>query len=298
MKKEQYIEKWINGTLSEDEKASFKTSTDFESLEKFSKAALSKTAPEYKVEKELERLLQRRPGKVVRMNWTNSLLKIAAVLLVLIGAGYIFLTNDTPISKETISLAKESFFLPDSSQVILNTHSELKYLKSDWTNERLVELKGEGFFKVSTGSRFEVITESGSVKVLGTEFNVKIRENYFEVVCYEGSVEVESSQEKYTLKRGQMFREINDVITQSQISSSGTPSWIEGESTFLSIPLMQVVGEFERQYNVSLDTEGLDVDQKYTGRFTHNDIDLALQAITTPLNLEYEIIDNHVILRK
>jgi len=298
MKKEDYLAKWINGTLTDDEKALFKATDDYESLEKFSRASLSKSAPEYDVQGQLDQLLDQRPAKTLTINWVSSILKIAAVLLVVFGASYFFLIDRSPIQRETISLAKEPFFLPDSSQVILNTFSEVNYVKANWNSERLVELKGEGFFKVRKGSKFEVATEAGSIRVLGTEFNVKMRANYFEVVCYEGSVEVVSGQKSYTLKPLEVFRKTNGSITQGQVPSVTSPSWIKGESAFSSIPLIQVIEEFERQYNVSIDREGLDLDQKYTGRFTHNDIDLALQAITTPLKLEYQIVDNRVTLNK
>lgn len=298
MEKEDYIAKWINGTLTDEEKNLFQASNEYQSLEKFSKASLSKSAPEYDVQKQLDQLLVQRPAKPLTINWVNSILKIAAVLLVVFGASYFFLIEKSAIERETISLVKESFFLPDSSQVILNTHSEVNYVKANWESSRLVELKGEGFFKVRKGSKFEVATEAGRIKVLGTEFNVKMRTDYFEVVCYEGSVEVVSDQKSYVLKPRQMFRKANGRVTQSQIFYVTSPSWTEEESSFSSTPLIHVIEEFERQYNVSVDWDGLDIDQKYTGRFTHSDIDLALQAITTPLKLEYQIIDNHVILNK
>jgi Fe2+-dicitrate sensor, membrane component len=65
--------------------------------------------------------------------------------------------------------------------VNLNSSSQLSYSKNKWDSKREVTLNGEAFFKVSKGSTFDVITLNGKVSVLGTQFNVKQRENYFEV---------------------------------------------------------------------------------------------------------------------
>ena len=66
-----------------------------------------------------------------------------------------------------------TFKLPDSSTVILNSGSEVKY-SSDFSTQRAIWLQGEAFFKVTknTNSPFVVHTNGFDVKVLGTEFNV------------------------------------------------------------------------------------------------------------------------------
>lgn len=66
-----------------------------------------------------------------------------------------------------------TFTLPDSSTVILNSGSEVKY-SSDFGKQRDIWLKGEAFFKVTKNinSPFIVRTNDFDVKVLGTEFNV------------------------------------------------------------------------------------------------------------------------------
>jgi transmembrane sensor len=66
-----------------------------------------------------------------------------------------------------------SIILPDSSTVILNSGSEVKY-SSDFGKQRTIWLEGEAFFKVTknTKSPFIVHTNDFDVKVLGTEFNI------------------------------------------------------------------------------------------------------------------------------
>jgi ferric-dicitrate binding protein FerR (iron transport regulator) len=66
-----------------------------------------------------------------------------------------------------------SIILPDSSTVILNSGSEVKY-SSNFGKQRAIWLEGEAFFKVTknTKSPFIVHTNDFDVTVLGTEFNI------------------------------------------------------------------------------------------------------------------------------
>ncbi len=100
---------------------------------------------------------------------------------------------------------KTAVELPDLSQVKLNAQSRLTFNKKSWNKKREVVLDGEAYFKVAKGSKFSVITKDGTVTVLGTQFNVKHRDNYFEVVCFEGSVGVEYKESSVTLKPGYSF---------------------------------------------------------------------------------------------
>ena len=300
MKNEDYIKKWLEGTLTEDEKRRFEESGDYNSLDKLSKALPAFKAPEYDVAKELLRLEKARSseietGKVVSMKWMKPLLRVAAVFI-LLSIGYVFFVRDSLTTIRTFASEKTEVLLPDSSFVMLNAGSELVYPKKKWNKERTVTLDGEGFFKVAKGSRFDVETQSGVVSVLGTEFNVKNRDGYFEVICYEGLVQVQSRQQTVKLRPNHMFRIINSVATTEELTSQVSPSWLEGESSFKSIPLKYVIKEFERQYDVSVTTGDVDLNQYFTGAFVHNDMILALKSITLPVNISYQVEANKQVI--
>lgn len=300
MKDEDYIKKWLEGTLTEEDERAFKGSEQQKSLDRLSRALPAFKAPEYDVAAELSRLEQARTskaeaGRVVPMKWMKSLLRVAAVF-VLLSVVYVFLTRDTLTTIETLVAEKTEIVLPDSSLVTLNAHSRLMYPTKKWNDKRKVTLGGEGFFKVAKGSRFDVETSSGVVRVLGTEFNVKNRENYFEVICYEGVVQVQSAQQVVKLNPNQMFRIINGEVTTEALSLQVSPSWLAGESSFSSVPLKYVIQEFERQYDVSVIIKNVDIDQRFTGAFIHNDITLALKAISLPVNIDYQLEENKQVI--
>ena len=92
MESENYIKKWLEGTLSEEERKVFEVSPEFKSLEKISQSVQAFKAPDFDVEAELERFHDRKTGKgkVVRMPWLKPMLRVAAVLIVLIGSYFFF----------------------------------------------------------------------------------------------------------------------------------------------------------------------------------------------------------------
>ena len=291
------VKKWLEGTLTEEEKATFEGSGEYKSLTMLSRSIPAFKAPEYDVQSGLARLQAEKAsrGKVVSLSWTTTFLKIAAAVTVFFACYYFFTYNNSSNTLiETQAGVKREILLPDSSQVVLNALSTLAYQKQ--MKERVVDLDGEAFFKVKKGSRFDVITSMGTVRVLGTQFNVKNRNEYFEVICYEGLVRVESNGKALELRPQQMFRSIKGVVIDDVKVTDVAPSWISNESSFQSVPFSEVVRELEIQFNVSVTTNQVDLNQLFTGKFSHSDLSLALKSITLPLNLEYQIKDKRNIV--
>ncbi len=295
MSNEEYIQKWLEGTLSEEEKSVFAQREEYTSLEKLSKAIVSFKAPEFNVQGELQRLQSKKAlgkkAKVVAMPWLRPLLQAAAVLIAVAG-GFLFFMPAPVTTVKTLAAEKTELYLPDSSAVTLNAFSKIIYWQKSWTKNRHVVLAGEAFFKVAKGSRFDVETATGIVSVLGTQFNVKMRKNYFEVICYEGLVQVQSAGKTVKLSPNKVFRVMNGVATNGYNTAEKSPRWLLHESSFESVPFAHVIEEFERQYNVTITTKNVKLDQLFTGRFVHENISLALQSIAIPLNLEYKIDDD------
>lgn len=299
MEKEDYIKKWLEGTLDPEEKAIFEGTEEYRSLKKLSDSLMAFQAPEYDVDAEYANLRSRRPvrkGNVVSMNLLRPFLSAAAVLIAVAGI-YFFYLHDAPTVINTLAGEKKELTLPDASFVALNAVSRLSFHENKWKAKRRVELEGEAYFQVAKGSRFDVSTSSGTISVLGTAFNVINRTDYFEVICYEGSVKVETVEETVKLSPKQMFQMINGEGTKDdRIATDTVPDWRLGESTFESVPFRHVLQEFERQYDVTVSTVNVDSGKLFTGTFTHADVALALRSISLPFNLTYEVQGKKIIL--
>jgi len=294
---ENYLAKWLNNDLSEEELAVFKKSAEYASYEKLMKVSGTLEAPDFDTDKALTDFKNnhlQKGIKVIKMNPMRKLLRIAAAIAVILGASYFYVsTLDESVSTQYAE--RSELRLPDNSEIILNADSRITYSEKNWDKERNISLQGEAFFKVAKGQKFTVATNDGLVTVLGTQFNVENRKGFFEVTCYEGLVSVLFNGKESKLPAGNSFVAINGSVLKTESPANTTPSWMSNESTFKSIPLNYVLDEFERQYNIEVKTQNVNLEQLFTGSFSNTNINLALQSISTPSQIKYELEGNNVL---
>jgi len=102
-----------------------------------------------------------------------------AATIILLFTVFLFLQKGTKITYTTNYAEIKIIRLPDGSQVKLNGHSTLHYRKKSFKADREVWLNGEASFLVvhkQNNQRFSVhVSDSTTIEVLGTEFNVQNR---------------------------------------------------------------------------------------------------------------------------
>ncbi|MEO6130337.1 MAG: FecR domain-containing protein [Saprospiraceae bacterium] len=183
--------------------------------------------------------------------------------------------------------------LPESSVIVINAGSQIKYNEKMFVKDREIRLDGEAFFKVTPGNKFTVITPQGNVTVVGTSFNVISRPGRFEVSCYTGKVKVDQGpNDKVEITSGQSCRAAHmtdDLQLKTFDPSAAIPGWTTGKFTFEDQPLSVVVNELERQYNVSVKLAPGIENIKYSGFFESGNLQQAVLLITWPLHLEAQI---------
>lgn len=128
----------------------------------------------------------------------RNMLRIAAVLIVLLGCGAIYYFTAGPGNAITQAAGDKTMIatLPDGSVVTLNRNSSVTYPAKFGGTTRNVVLKGEGFFNVTPDKTKPFIIDAGNsvVKVVGTSFNVKTTQAATEVIVETGIVEVSGKQ--------------------------------------------------------------------------------------------------------
>jgi len=303
MKDFKNISKWLNDEMTDEELAAFRKTDDYqlyknivEEAENINLTSLNETVAlqDFKA-----RIANRTKKKAKVISFNRSLaFKIAASIALLVGITYFLFNFNQEILKADFAENK-SFILPDESTVTLNAVSQITYSKTSFKTNRQLKLDGEAYFSVKKGSTFNVKTEQGNIEVLGTKFNVKSRENSFKVYCYEGSVAVSHNNTKVVLTKGEgvQLTENNTLIKLRNPEISG-PLWLNNESYFMEEPYAEVLAEFERQFKVKIVSKSINTDVLFTGGFSNNDLDSAIKSITLPLNINYRIIDNEIILSK
>jgi transmembrane sensor len=284
--------KWLNRETSDEDLVRLKETDDFKTLEKIAHYSAQIETPKVDVKEALAALKIKtqnssKKGKVLQFNF-KQLYKYAAAIVVLFATSYFLLFNNTASFKTEFAQTK-TFNLPDNSEVVLNANSKIIYSKKDWEKSRNLTLEGEAYFKVQKGKKFTVNTAIGEVTVLGTQFNVKERANYFEVKTFEGLVSVTYKGKEVKLPRGTIFKVVNGAIDAANTFDVNEKSWLQKESNFKSIALRFVLAEIENQFEYTIETKDVDLDILYSGGFTHTDINIALQSITIPMQLSYKI---------
>lgn len=300
MSKEELIKKWLDNELSAHELLQFQQLEEYDSYMKLSENARLFKAPIFDNKAAYEKLrsnIGKRRSQNTIVKKLRPYMSVAAVLIIgFVMFSIFFSSNITTI--DTLAMEHKTVNLPDASEVQLNALSTLVFNKKAWSNNREVVLDGEAFFKVEKGSKFDVKTSSGVVTVVGTQFNVKNRKDYFEVKCFEGKVNVIFNNETLPLPAGETVRILYKNIYKST-THLNHPTWVDNFSSFESVPLFEVIAEFERQYNLEIKLNSkLDTKVLYSGMFVHDNKEMALKAIAVPFGLNFKIKNNIVTLKK
>jgi transmembrane sensor len=298
MEEDYTLAKWLHGEMTEAELADFQKSADYPLYEKFAVYSGQLRTPAFDEKKMLSEVLAAPKDdiKIIPMRNKRWLLKIAASLVLFFGLSYAYLILSS--TKETALYASTTTFtLPDNSAVVLNAGSNIEYKKWHWDSNRKLKLDGEAYFKVAKGKKFEVVTNLGTVSVLGTQFNVKARDKRFDVHCYEGRVKVKYQNTAVEITKGESvaFSNGSAIVIPKKIEDK--PEWTVGELAFEQEHLTAIVKEIERQYNVNIDLQAVDSDRLFSGLMPAKNLDVALKIISSVYHLEYhEVSKNKFIV--
>jgi len=298
--KDNFLARWVSGDLSPEEQQAFEKSDDYAVFNKINETSQKLDAPVFdasslfhKIQTEKSTKNQKTNHTVVKLvpNWAYG---VAASIIIALG---IFYAMNLQSNFETQFSEQLTISLPDQSKVKLNSNSELHFNKFNWDSNRVVALNGEAFFDVEKGEKFRVITDEGEIEVLGTEFNVVSRHDYFEIQCHEGKVRVVNidTSIETILTKGKAVRFV-DNSKEEWAFSQLRPDWLKGESTFKNTPLSQVIIALENQYKVVFDKSKIDTSKRFTGGFSHTNLKLALKTVFKPMSISFHSDDSNTII--
>lgn len=162
--------------------------------------------------------------------------------------------------------------LSDGTEVWLNANSTLKYPAVFLGEERIVQLKGEAYFKVSKDIDHPFLVEAQGVltRVLGTEFNITAyTPEDTHVVLISGSVEVSSTEGQSYLKINpgeNAHLQTNGEFALSNVDTDSYLLWKDGYFYFDDMTLSEIMLEIGRWYNVDIrfyDREVMDLKMRF-----------------------------------
>lgn len=236
-------------------------------------------------------------------------LRIAAVLLLgIILSGLWLFEKKQPIEEagivQTVSVpngAKTQFVLPDGSTVWLNSGSRLSY-SNDSGSSRKLELQGEAYFDVVKSKiPFIVSTDYGSVRVLGTAFNVEAYpDDHFVTTLIRGSVKVSNRANNMSvvLSPGEQAQLLDRGFIKEEIDTGLTTAWKEGKLILRRESFPGMVKKLERWFNVDIELSGRDYGNLwFTGDIEDETLTEVLEMIckAAPVSYSYNTSERKVI---
>ena len=200
---------------------------------------------------------------------------------------------------------KATIELPDGTNVVLNSASQLSYLNNFGENVRRVQLNGEAYFKVAHDEKRAFIVQVGDleVKVLGTSFNVSAYEDAKDVtvVLLEGKVGVYAQKISHIMKPGDKieYNKATHKITATQVHPNDYIEWTKGNMYFEKESLENIMKTLSRIYDVEIRFDSNKLPNEYfTGTIPGGGIQNALNILMLTSPFYYEMDGSVIVLKE
>lgn len=200
--------------------------------------------------------------------------------------------------------AEYSVKLSDGTFVYLNSESKLKYPVNFIGDYRVVELEGEGYFKVKKNKKQPFIVKVGKAKisVLGTTFNINAYEENEDIktTLVEGCVKVDYNNQDIILKPNEQAICENENIRCLKVDVTKYNSWVNGVFNFEDSRLEDIMTQIERWYDVNVFFIDQDLrDKLFSGVIQkYRPIKEILKMIEKTDNLKIRIRNDNIYIEK
>ena len=221
------------------------------------------------------------------ISWIDILLKIRLPLaygLIILMLSPLAYDAFSKKQVKTRPAEEKSVLLSDGTEVILNSESELTYSRNYNKNNRSVHLIGEAYFSVQKGNiPFNVLTPHGKISVLGTSFNIRARNDGFEVGVNDGEVQVSNENSLLNLSKGQLIDVKSEFFSSNiiQIPTDQYPDWLNRKFYCNETTLESLCLEIERTFDIKINFTNPNLKNlTITGVIEASDLDNVLQTVS------------------
>ncbi len=251
--------------------------------------------------------------------------KVAAVFIVLVGVVKLTDTllstgaDDVPggvtsvdmILAQTMAGEQKTIWLSDSSMVVLNENSSLRYASTFDSDQRNVELSGEAYFEVERDESrpFIIETPSSLVEVLGTSFNVKDLEgdSVAEVFVASGKVAFSGKEDEKNKKSAKkVVLEANDKAQLNKKHHElkkilerdlNALAWKTGKLIFEGDAMKKVIEDLSKFYSIQIKLGNPSFEScKLSASFENQPIEEVIEVIKLTYDLEVQQDSSTIVL--
>lgn len=249
----------------------------------------------------------------------NNFLKIAAMLVVLVGGGlmsYFIFSNHAELEFITLKTTNHKTFrlLDDGTKVWVNKNSTISFNKAFGNEKREITLEGEAYFDVVKNKNVPLHIQAGSIaiEVKGTAFNVKAYKESPEirVALVRGLIQITNRSDiahKVLLHPNEQLilnnsknKDTNDFLirlVEPSVLLNAT-NWKADTLVFNKEKLVDLVVRMERKYDIKIDIKSENLKEKrFSGTFINETIQQALEALKLSFPLTYTINNKLVVIK-
>lgn len=300
------IDKWTNGTASEEELRQLMNYYHSFPAQEWNDATMGdRAALEAGLEQELLQAI-RKPvtNKTIRMRpWLRIAAAVAGLLIIAGGIAWFgrkpdsgHISSSAPMAYRTATAQHLRVTLPDSTIVFLSPNSTLEQGKDYGKQERTVTLTGEAFFEIRENSRQPFKVHSGAViaKVLGTSFNVQAyaAQPDIAVTVLTGKVAVSKGNETVACRPGNRAvynKQNGNLLRETGVDTQWILEHQQGLLRYDRANLQSVADQLGYYYNVKITITGSTANCFYVGEFnTREPLEKALKQLCLTLNATME----------
>jgi len=256
------------------------------------------------------------PGKKIFLKVITWATGLAAVLLVVLfikqnQSGHTIMADNHRLEKKQNSKGTKSIIeLADGSKIWLNADSKIEYPSAFEGTTREVCLNGEAYFEVAKNPEkpFIIHLANGTVRVLGTSFNIKAYDNKSNV---ETSVLTGKVAFIPAYKNSKKIRDTIFILPDNKLSyipktgliavqhtkAKDDKAWTEGKLIFKAMRLEDIAIDLERNFGKKVFFKE-DVLKEYilTGTFSNNTLEEIMFYLSKTKGFVYKINDNEMII--
>lgn len=149
--------------------------------------------------------------------------------------------------------------LPDGTAVWLNAASELRFPVRFTGSQRIVSLRGEGYFEVAPDAQkpFSVQVAGDTINVLGTAFNISAYQpGRTATTLVSGKVAVAARKGSKALQPGQQAVSTAAALQVSPADMEKATAWKNGYFYFSNESIAEVMEQLTRWYGITVAYEG------------------------------------------
>ena len=301
------ISEWI--IASEDNKKTFNHSKMvWDGVKNYRKVDVNAAWAKLNIskKKEVEFIDIQEVKPILKLNWLNNFLKIAAVLVVLFGLWFVAARQFTTPQNDVLTFKSGSKsiekILPDGTKILLSKNSQITYPKTFEGNTREINLLGEGFFDVhhDAAHPFIIHTQGTVVKVLGTSFNIRAYNAQVQVHVKIGKVQFSKNNAKVVLTKGQKGETLAnvDAIIKSEVIEVETVIKEKLSSfVFNKMSLSKVAESLSKRFNKDIKFSRDKIKNcELTATFENEKLENIIAVIAETFNLKVDNQADMIIL--